>query len=130
MEDVGYHNSMKTERGKHTHSVACRPRKGIRLDDSGVAWIADTQTKVVEVVLDHVASGWSASEIHDHHPHLSPRQIESALAYYAENQAQLDAEIRSRYDRVEQMRSQATGQFTREELEARLRNRRQGKTPA
>jgi uncharacterized protein (DUF433 family) len=104
--------------------------EAIRLDARGVAWIGGTRTKVIQVVLDHIVHGWSSAEIHDQYPHLSPRQIANALAYYEEHQAQLDAEIRSRYDRVERMRSQATGQFTREELEVRLRDRHQDKSPA
>ena len=30
----------------------------IRLDDRGVAWIDDTNTKVIEVALDMIAHGW------------------------------------------------------------------------
>lgn len=37
----------------------------------GVAWLAGTKVKVVEVGLDKVARGWSPEEIHFQHPHLS-----------------------------------------------------------
>ena len=66
----------------------------IDLDGRGIAWIAGTQVKVTEVVLDKIAYGWSPEEIHFQHPHLSLAQIHAALTYYYENQSQLDAQIR------------------------------------
>ena len=54
----------------------------IEIDDKGVASITGANTKVVEVVLDRLAYGWSPEEIHFQHPHLSLAQIHSALAYY------------------------------------------------
>ncbi|HEX4122166.1 MAG TPA: hypothetical protein VH619_16230 [Verrucomicrobiae bacterium] len=38
----------------------------IHRDAEGRAWIDDTNTKVIEVALDHIAYGWSADEIHVH----------------------------------------------------------------
>jgi uncharacterized protein (DUF433 family) len=52
------------------------------LDEDGVAWIGNTNTKVIEVVLDRIAYGWSPEEIHFQHPHLSLEQIHAALSYY------------------------------------------------
>jgi hypothetical protein len=40
----------------------------IILDERGVAWIDDTNMKVIEVVLDKLAHGWSPEEIHFQHP--------------------------------------------------------------
>ena len=42
----------------------------IEIDDQGVAWIVGANTKVVEVVLDKMAYGWSPEEMHFQHPHL------------------------------------------------------------
>jgi hypothetical protein len=39
----------------------------IELDDPGVAWIAGANTKVIEVVLDKLAYGWSPEEMHLQH---------------------------------------------------------------
>ena len=36
----------------------------IEIDSQGVAWLAGTQVKVVEIVLDKLAHGWSPEEIH------------------------------------------------------------------
>ena len=66
----------------------------IELDDRGVAWIGGTEVKVVEVVLDKTAYGWSPEEIHFQHPNLSLAQIHAALTYYYENQDRLDAQVR------------------------------------
>ena len=65
----------------------------IRLDAQGVAWIDDANVKVIAVVLDRLAYGWSPEEIHFQHPHLSLAQIHAALAHYYDHQAALDAEI-------------------------------------
>jgi uncharacterized protein (DUF433 family) len=63
------------------------------LDDAGVAWIEDTNVKVVEVVLDRLAHGWSPEEVHFQHPELSLAQIHAALTWYYDHQAELDAQI-------------------------------------
>lgn len=76
----------------------------IILDENGVAFLADSNTKVIEVVLDQMAYGWSAEEMHRQHPHLSLAQIHSALAYYWDHQDELDAEIQSRIEIVNEIR--------------------------
>ena len=58
------------------------PTAHIHLDGRGVAWIDDTNVKVIEVVLDKLAHGWSPEEIHFQHPGLSLAQIYGALSYY------------------------------------------------
>lgn len=65
----------------------------IEIDSNGVAWLAGTKVKVVEVVLDKLAYGWSPEEIHFQHPHLSLAQIHAALTYHYESQSVLDAQI-------------------------------------
>ena len=65
----------------------------IHQDERGVAWIDDTNTKVVEVALDLLTHGWSAEEIHFQHPHLSLAQIHAALGYYYDHQVEFDEQI-------------------------------------
>ena len=79
----------------------------IRQDQRGVAWIDDTNVKVIEVVLDRLAYGWSPEEIHFQHPGLSLAQIHAALAYYYDHQAQLDAEIARQEQEVGRLREEA-----------------------
>jgi uncharacterized protein (DUF433 family) len=64
------------------------------LDADGVAWIDDTNIKVIEVALEKLAHGSSPEEIYDQHRrHLSLAQIHAALAFYFDHQAEMDAEI-------------------------------------
>ena len=66
----------------------------IEIDDRGVAWIAGTRVKVLEVVLDKIAYGSSPEEIHFQHPNLSLAQIYGAMTYYYENQDRVDERVR------------------------------------
>ena len=43
--------------------------------------------------MDKLAHGSSAEEMHFQYPHLSLSQIYAALAYYHDNQIELDAQI-------------------------------------
>jgi uncharacterized protein (DUF433 family) len=79
----------------------------IRRDDHGVAWIDDTNVKVIEVVLDRLAYGWSPEEIHFQHPALSLAQIHAALAHYYDHQAELDAEIARQSDETRRLQEEA-----------------------
>jgi uncharacterized protein (DUF433 family) len=78
------------------------------LDENGVAIIAGTKTKVIELVLDMLAYGWSPEELQFQHPYLTLGQIHSALAYYWDHQELLDEEIERRLKAVDQMQAQAT----------------------
>ena len=77
----------------------------IALDENGVPIIAGTTIKVVELVLEHLAYGWSPEELHFQHPYLTLGQIHSALAYYWDHQEELDEDIARRLKRVERIRT-------------------------
>lgn len=79
----------------------------IKQDDRGVAWVDDTNVKVIEVVLDRLAYGWSPEEIHFQHPGLSLAQIHASLAYYYDHQTELDTEIAGQQEEVRRLREQA-----------------------
>ena len=69
-------------------STAPAPTTHIRLDDCGVAWIDQTNVKVIEVVMDKLAHGLSAEEIYlEHYKHLSLAQIHAAFSYYYDHQS-------------------------------------------
>jgi uncharacterized protein (DUF433 family) len=80
----------------------------ICLDEEGRAWIDATNTKVIEVVLDKLAYGWSTEEIHEQHPHLSLAQIHAALSYYYDHQAEIDTEIEQQDKEIEALMEKAT----------------------
>jgi uncharacterized protein (DUF433 family) len=91
------------------------------VDDRGVVWIDESNVKVVEIITDHLAYGYSPEEIRLQHPHLSLAQIYAAFAYYHDHQESLDGEIERRYQEVEALRQQALPSPTRAELRAKLR---------
>jgi uncharacterized protein (DUF433 family) len=92
------------------------PTAHIHLDERGVAWIDDTNIKVVEVVLDKRAYGWSPEEIHEQHPGLSLAQIHAALSYYYDHQQAIDAYIEQQLKWVEAMAAQASDSPVRQRL--------------
>ena len=63
------------------------------LNDQLVPIIAGTSMKVRELVAERQAWGWSPEELLVNHPGLSLGQIFSALAYYADHQAEIDGAI-------------------------------------
>ena len=91
----------------------------IALDEKRVPIIAGTRLKVIELVLDHIAYGWSPEELRFQHPSLSLGQIHSALAYYWDHQEELDHDIQRRLRLVDQAKciQKPTP------LETRLRNK-------
>lgn len=101
--------------------IAAEPTVHIRVDKSGVAWIDDTKTKVVEVIRDHLAYGYSPEEIHLQYPHLSLAQVHAAFAYYYDHQAVLDADLERRLQRVQALREEHREPFSRKKLRARLK---------
>ena len=76
----------------------------IVLDELRVPYIAGTNIKVIELVLDRLAYGWSPEELQFQHPYLTMGQIHSSLAYYWDHQAELDLDIVKRLEKVEQIR--------------------------
>lgn len=90
----------------------------IVLDQAGVPVIAGTTIKVVELVLDHKAYGWSPEELHLQHPHLSLGQIHSALAYYWDHQEELDRDIERRLRQVDDLQKTLKPTTLRERLKA------------
>lgn len=96
------------------------PITHIRRDERGVAWIAETNTKVVEVAMDHAAYGWDAEEIHAAHPHLSLAQIHAALSCYFDHKLEFDGQMERQLQDYHRLRAEATGQLTRATLMERL----------
>lgn len=76
----------------------------IVLDEAGTAMIAGTTMKVIELVSEQSAHGWSPEELHFQHPYLSLGQIHSALAFYWDHRAVLDQDIARRRARAQDLR--------------------------
>jgi uncharacterized protein (DUF433 family) len=94
------------------------PTAHIHLDGEGVAWIDDTNVKVIEVVLDKLAHGSSPEEMHLQYPHLSLAQIHAALSYYYDHKQAFDITIEEQLRWVEAMMAQAGESPIRKRLRA------------
>jgi uncharacterized protein (DUF433 family) len=68
------------------------PISHIATDEHGVARVAGSRVRVVDVAMSH-RRGLSADQIRDLYPHLTTGQVYAALSYYADHQADLDAAI-------------------------------------
>ena len=95
----------------------------IHRDERGVAWIDDTNVKVVEVVLDHV-QGNSPEQIHEEYPHLSLAQIYAALAYYYDNRQEIEALRQQWQASYEAGYAQSSNHAWRDELRLRAAAKR------
>ena len=61
------------------HSVGTK-YEHITIDEKGVPFIVGTSMKVIELVSEKIAYGWSPEELYLQHPYLTMGQIYSALA--------------------------------------------------
>jgi uncharacterized protein (DUF433 family) len=79
----------------------------IVIGEDGVPRIAGSTTKVVELVADRHAYGWSPEEMQFQHPHLSLGQVHAALAYYWDHQSDLEQDLARRLDLIAERRHAA-----------------------
>ncbi len=91
----------------------------ITLNDAGVPFIKNTTVKVVELVIEMKAYGWSPEEIHLNHPHLSLGAIHSAFAYYWDHRSELDRNIKEREAVIGLIRGEFESPELKEKLEAK-----------
>jgi uncharacterized protein (DUF433 family) len=80
--------------------------------------IAGTNMKVIELVIEHQAYGWSPEEIHYQHPYLSMGQIYSALAHYWNHRDEMDREIARQDREVRRLRDSSLHSPARRRLRA------------
>lgn len=97
-------------------AVAVTTYEHIALDHQGVPVLEGTNTKVVELVDEMWAYGWSPTEMSFQHPHLTLGQIHSALAYYWDHKETLDADLERRFQQAEEIRQAAGPSRIREKL--------------
>ncbi len=79
----------------------------IVIDENAIPIIAGTTIKVVELVTESTAYGWSPEELHFQHPYLTLGQIHSSLAYYWDHAEELNKDIEHRLKNIKQMRQAA-----------------------
>ncbi len=79
----------------------------IVLDEEGIPWIRAANTKVVELVAEVKAHGWSPEELAYQHPHLTLGQVYSALAFYFDHREEVEADLLRRGALAEELRAEA-----------------------
>jgi uncharacterized protein (DUF433 family) len=77
----------------------------ISRSETGTPIIAGTETKVIQIAGDHVYWGWDAEQIHRQYPELNLGQIYSALSFYHDHQAEMDAELKRREEFADEMKA-------------------------
>ena len=73
---------------------------------SGRLVIAGKNFKVIHLIREHVAYGWSAEELALNHPQLTLGEVYSALAYYADHREQMDGELAASEAEAEKMHAE------------------------
>lgn len=63
------------------------------------------RVRVAQIVMDYLAYGWSVEEMCRQHPYLTPSEAHTAMAYYFDNQNEIDQEIRTEWEQVQQTKS-------------------------
>lgn len=91
----------------------------IVFNEKGIPMIQGTTLKVIELVVEKLAYGWSPEELYFQHPYLSLGQIYSTLAYYWDHADELDKEIAEQLKKFDQLREK--GKREQSQLVARLK---------
>ncbi len=71
--------------------------------EKGIPVISGTTMKVIELVVEKMAYGWSPEELRFQHPYLSLGQIHSALAYYWDHSLEFEQDLERRLRSVRQI---------------------------
>lgn len=91
----------------------------IWIDDRSIAWIDQTNVKVIEIALERLAHGSSVEEIVDQHcGHITFAQVHAALAHYYDHQAEFDAEIDRQITVADTLRAESLRSPGRNKLRA------------
>jgi uncharacterized protein (DUF433 family) len=97
----------KENQSVKTMTLTVTEYKYIQLDERNVLFIEGTSMKIIELIASVKAYGWSPEELLQSYPHLTLSKIYSALAYYWDRQAEIDADIEQREQYAEQLEREA-----------------------
>ena len=73
--------------------IAAHADEHLDCSNPGQPLIAGKNFKIVHLIREHVAYGWSAEELALNHPQLTLGEVYTALACYADHREQFDLEI-------------------------------------
>jgi uncharacterized protein (DUF433 family) len=76
----------------------------ITFNPDGAPCIDGTRHRVIDIVADHVAHGYSAAQIVEQYPDLTLAQVHAALTYYYDHQDDMDATLMASYAQAEHWR--------------------------
>lgn len=82
--------------------------------------VAGKRFKVIHLIREHIAYGWSAEELALNHSQLTLGEIYSALAYYADHRLELDKKLAASEAEAEQQH----GEPRHRQVADRLKRRR------
>ncbi len=88
-------------------TITATEYKYVQLDERNIPIIEGTSMKIVELLTSVKAYGWTPEELLQSYPHLTLSKIYSALAYYLDNQQEIDADIERREEYVKQLEQEA-----------------------
>ena len=80
----------------------------ITLNGHGVPYLDGTRHRVIDIVADHVAHGYSAAQIVEQYPDLMLAQVHAALTYYYDHQDAMDTALIASYEQAEHERHHHT----------------------
>ena len=78
----------------------------LTVNTRGVLCIDGTRHRVMDIVADHVAHGYSAAQIVEQYPDLTLAQVHAALTYYYDHEDELTATLMASYAQAEHQRHQ------------------------
>jgi uncharacterized protein (DUF433 family) len=78
----------------------------IVVNSRGVPCIDGTRHRVIDIAAAHVVHGYSAAQIMEQYPDLTPAQVDAALTYYYDHQHAIDAALVASYTAAEHQRQQ------------------------
>lgn len=64
------------------------------------------KVRVAQIAMDYLAYGWSVDEMCRQHPYLTPAEAHTAMAYYFDHQAEVDAEIEAEWEEAKNQHAQ------------------------
>jgi uncharacterized protein (DUF433 family) len=78
----------------------------LTVNTRGVLCIDGTRHRVIDIVADHVAHGYSAAQIVEQYPDLTLAQVHAAFTYYYDHEDALNATLMASYTQTEHQRHQ------------------------
>ena len=97
------------------------PITHIATDVRGVPYIMGTRLKISQIAIQHQEWGETPEQIQQAYPQISIAQVHSALSYYYDHKAEVDAQITAEKQLAERLRADQPPGLTRRVLEDRAR---------